>query len=193
MSDPASPLLKVIDLFTRFRSGYEITRVVAGVSFTVRPKENPYSSLNPRLITGRPRIPASPGNGDGGTGWRLPRRLSHRPQKRAGRLQVDAVEALGEPIIDRLEKRFRTSRIAVTPQQPGEARGRAQFPGQCALSMGKVQGSAEMVFRGICVAFAQNKCLPFDAESFWRPPQRLASFGPLERLVGRGKTFVEVR
>ena len=61
---------------------------------------------------------------------RTPRRpLLESIEKSLCRLEVGRVEALGEPVVDRLEERHRVGGTALIAQQPGEARGGAQFPG----------------------------------------------------------------
>jgi len=49
-------------------------------------------------------------------------------QERFRRLEVSGVEALGEPVVDRLEQRSSISGSALIAQQPGEAHRGPQFP-----------------------------------------------------------------
>ena len=57
-------------------------------------------------------------------------RLCERVEKGLRSLQISRVEALGEAVADRLEERPRVSGTALFAQQPGEAGGGPQFPGQ---------------------------------------------------------------
>jgi hypothetical protein len=57
-------------------------------------------------------------------------RLCERLKKRLDRLQISRVETFGEAAVDRLEERPRVSGTALFAQQPDEAGGGRQFPGQ---------------------------------------------------------------
>jgi hypothetical protein len=54
--------------------------------------------------------------------------LLHSVKERSCRFEISSVEAFGEAVVDRLEQRQRVRRAALIAQQPGEARGGAQFP-----------------------------------------------------------------
>src|SRR5215472_12045531 len=68
--------------------------------------------------------------------------------------QVGRVEPLGEPVVDRLEKRYCMSGTALIAQQPGKARGGAQFPAQGTLPACPVERLPEMIL-GRCLGSEQ--------------------------------------
>ena len=69
-------------------------------------------------------------------------------EQRLGILQIGRVEAFGKAVVDRLKQCFRLNETTLIGQQPREAAGRTQFPGQRALPARPVKRSLEMVFRG---------------------------------------------
>jgi hypothetical protein len=48
-------------------------------------------------------------------------------EKRFCRPEIRRVEALGEPVVDRLEERQRIRGLTLVAKQPGKARGGPQF------------------------------------------------------------------
>ena len=73
--------------------------------------------------------------------------LSEGVKKRLCRLQIDRVEPLGELGVDRLEGRQGIGGTALILQQPGKARGGAEFPGQSALPARQVERLPETGLR----------------------------------------------
>ena len=98
----------------------------------------------------------------------LTTRSSQLIEQGLGLLQVEGVEAFGEPAVDRGEKIAGLLPFAVVAPQPGQARRRAQFPGLCLLRAGDGDGSLEM--RLVVVAASVPAALPFGRGWEWSPP-----------------------
>src|SRR5437660_1754637 len=63
-----------------------------------------------------------------GSGGRSNRYIAQFFKQRLGLLEVERVEPLGEPAVDRRQKLVRLGGLALVPPQPGEAGGGAQLP-----------------------------------------------------------------
>ena len=104
-------------------------------------------------------------------------------------LPIRRRETFGETIVNGLEERQGISGTALIAQQPGKARGRAEFPGQRALPAGPVEGLPEIFFcRSLCPRGAlQNNEFSFDAQQLRDTPSLFAAFRARERLGYRGE------
>jgi hypothetical protein len=81
-------------------------------------------------------------------------------QKSLGLLQVERIEALGEPAVDRREQFSSLLRLPLIAPEPHHARRRAQFPGLCFLLASSGGGALEIPFR-----FAASGSGDFNATS----------------------------
>jgi hypothetical protein len=70
-------------------------------------------------------------------------------QQRLSLLQIERVEALGEPAVDRREKIAGLLSLALITPQPSQAHRRAQFPRLCLLRAGDGERALEAGF-GFC-------------------------------------------
>ena len=96
--------------------------------------------------------------------------------------EVGRVEALGQPVRDRLEEGHGICGTALIAQQPGEARGVGQFPGEGTLPARPIERLPEVILghhRGSGRALQQNQ-LAFDAQQLGNRP---AFFGALRACV----------
>ena len=115
--------------------------------------------------------------------------LRESVEKRFCDLEIGRVEPLGEPVVDRLEERLRVGGTALIAQQPGEARGGAQFPGQRALPARPVERLPEVILgrcRGSGRALQQKK-LALDAQQLGDRPAFFGALGARDRLLDRGE------
>jgi hypothetical protein len=103
-------------------------------------------------------------------------------EKRFCGFKVGRIEAPGEPVVDRLEEGHGISGTALIPQQPGEARGGGQFPGEGTLRARRVERLPEVILghHGGSGCALQQKQLAFDAQRLGNRP---AFFGALRACV----------
>src|ERR1700730_220471 len=99
--------------------------------------------------------------------------------------EIGSFETLGEPIVDRREKRNRLCGPMLVAQQPGEARGGAQFPGQGSLSARPTERLLVVIFgrRRGSESSLQQKKLAFGAQQVGNAPAAFIALGSRERLV----------
>jgi hypothetical protein len=99
--------------------------------------------------------------------------------------EIGSFETLVEPIVDRREKRDRLCGPIVVAQQPGEARGSAQFPGQGALPARPTERLLVVIFgrRRSSGSSLQQKKLAFDAQQVGDAPAVFIALGSRQRLV----------
>jgi len=71
-------------------------------------------------------------------------RFCESVEKRFCRFEVGRIEPFGEPVVDRLQECRRIGESTLIAQQPGKARGGAQFPGERALPARPVERLPEM-------------------------------------------------
>src|SRR5205085_9477870 len=92
--------------------------------------------------------------------------------------KISCAEAFGKSVIDRLESRHCSGRVALVAQQPGEARRGAEFPGQRTLSARPVERLPEVILgrrHRSGPALKQQK-LPLDAQQLRLAPPLLRAF-----------------
>src|ERR1700738_1989492 len=103
--------------------------------------------------------------------------------------EIGSFETLGEPIGDRREKRNRLCGPMLVAQQPGEARGGAQFPGQGSLPVRPVERLPQVTLgrrRGFGRVLQQNE-LALDAQQLGDWPAFFGALGSQDRLLDRGE------
>src|ERR1700738_5479015 len=93
--------------------------------------------------------------------------------------EIGSFETLGEPIVDRREKRNRLCGPILVVQQLREARGGAQFPAQGFLPARPTERLPVVIFgrrRGSGPSLQQQK-LAFDAQQLGNAPEVLIALG----------------
>src|ERR1700719_1233159 len=101
--------------------------------------------------------------------------------------EIGSFETLGEPIVDRREKRDRLCGPILVVQQLREARGGAQFPAQGSLPARPTERLPVVIFgrrRGSGPSLQQQK-LAFDAQQLGNAPAVFITLGSRQRLVDR--------
>src|SRR5580692_3819640 len=99
--------------------------------------------------------------------------------------EIGSFEPLGEPIVDWREKRNRLCGPILVAQQPGEARGGAQFPGQGSLLARRTERLLVVIFgrRRGSGSLLQQKKLASDAQQLGNAPAVFIALGSRQRLV----------
>jgi hypothetical protein len=99
--------------------------------------------------------------------------------------EIGSFETLGEPIVDRCEKRDRLCAPILVTQQTGEARSGAQFPGQGFLAARPTERLVVVIFgrRGGSGSSLQQQKLAFDAQQLGNAPAVFIALGSRQRLV----------
>jgi hypothetical protein len=99
--------------------------------------------------------------------------------------EIISFETLGEPIVDRREKRNRLCGPILVAQQPCEARGGAQFPGQRTLPARPVERLPVVIFgrRHGSGSSPQQQKPAFDAQQLGNAPTFFIALRSRERLV----------
>src|SRR5580698_9831818 len=67
-------------------------------------------------------------------------------EKSPGRREIGRIEPFGEPIVDRLQDRYRVDPAALLAQQSGETGRGTQLPGKSALLVRLLQGLSKTRF-----------------------------------------------
>jgi len=99
--------------------------------------------------------------------------------------EIVSFETLGEQIVHRRQELTCLFAPILVAQQPGEARGDAQFPGQSSLPARPTERLPVMIFgrrRGPGRALQQKK-LAFDAQQLGNTPAVFIALGSRQRLV----------
>jgi hypothetical protein len=99
--------------------------------------------------------------------------------------EIGSFETLGEPIVDRREKRNRLCGPILVAQQPGVARGGAQFPGQGVLPACPIERLPVVIFgrhRGSGSSLQQKQLAP-DAQQLGDTPAVFIARGSRQRLA----------
>ena len=106
-------------------------------------------------------------------------------EKRFCGLEIGRVEPFGKPVEDRLEERHRISGTGLIAQQPGQAHGGAQLPGQSALAARPTERLLVVIFGRSCGARSslQQQKLASDAQQLGSAPAFFIALGSRERLV----------
>src|SRR5271154_2467115 len=104
------------------------------------------------------------------------------------RFEIGGREAFGKPVVDRLEERSRIGGTAPIVQQPGEARGGTQLPGERALPTCPVERLPKVILRcrGSGRALQQQK-LALDAQQLGKYPAFFGALRTDDRLLDHGK------
>jgi len=101
-----------------------------------------------------------------------------------GLLQVERIEALGEPAVDRSEKVPGLIPLALMAPQPRDAHRRAQFPGLCPLPTRNREGALEIRFRPRRIRIGRpERNFAGDAIDLGLVPTLLARFDACDRIT----------
>src|ERR1700731_3548896 len=147
--------------FDRRRSAVEMpTDIFPEIDIPVVAVISQYSGLNTTEM--EQRLTERESRSEGSQGGRQ----CESVEQRFCGFQVGRIEPFGKPVVNRLEECCRIGGTVLVAQQPGKARGGAQFPGQGALPARPAERLPEVTLgrcRGSGLALQQKK-LTLDAQ-----------------------------
>jgi PAS domain-containing protein len=116
-----------------------------------------------------------------------------RVEQRLGLLQIERVEAFGEPAIDRREKIVGLLPLAVIAPKPRQARRRAQLPGLCLLRPRNRERALEIGLRFRCIRLRGLQCnFAAHAMNFGFAPFFLGCFNRRSRFADAAPSVIEL-